>query len=293
MIDLFDEVAELHFPIAPSESTGSPEESEISVSLEAELAKELTELKKSRRKKHHRFQVVESGCNNIVFIKFMDALDANKFVIKVFEHMTQEVKKPRTRYSNRILPIEKTCFVSEDSIVSTITPMIERVFVTENETKRPFKFRVELKVRNNDKLDKDELKRKLVTVVGKGHFVDLKTPHKLLLVEVFGKAAGVAVIDFEAMDLYKSFNIRTVSLGFGLPLPPHPDEGKKPKKDRASSSTPAQPSLSEDQPANSSESREALEEDISEGPERMEESAPPQTEDGSDSDSDNGGISLF
>ena len=57
MIDLFDEVAELHFPIAPSESTGSPEESEISVSLEAELAKELTELKKSRRKKHHRFQV--------------------------------------------------------------------------------------------------------------------------------------------------------------------------------------------------------------------------------------------
>ena len=163
----------------------------------------------------------------MVLIRFLDEIDPTAFVPKLFEHLTQEIKKPRTRYSNRILPIEKTCFVSEDKIIETIAPAVERVFREMNPPKRPFKFRVDLKVRNNNVINKDELKRKLAALVGRGHFVDLKSPDKVLIVEVFAKAAGVAVIDNAPMETYKGYNIRRVSETFGEPLPPFPDELKK------------------------------------------------------------------
>lgn len=229
----------------------------------------------------------------------MDEIDPNKFVIKVFEYLVQEVKKPRTRYSNRILPIEKTCFVSEDSIAATISPAIERVFVKENETSRPFKFRVDLKSRYNDKLDKDNMKRRLVSMVGRGHFVDLKTPNKSILVEVFAKAAGVAVIDFDTMELYKNFNIRTVSAAFGLPLPPHPDELEIKKKltvKASGATTAASPSSSNTTSDEKPSEDTKMETEVVHEPESNEqEEVAPVADQGdiSDSDSDNGGISLF
>lgn len=231
----------------------------------------------------------------MVLIKFMDKLDPNEFVVKVFEHLVNEVKRPRTRYSNRLLPIEKTCHVSDESIMSTIKPSVDRVFREQNPTNRPFTYRVEMKVRNNDRLNKDEMKKNLVGMVGKGHFVDLKSPQKLLLVEVFTKAAGVAVVDNIMMEKYSGFNIRTVSDTFGEPLPPHPDEHlqKKGKKDapKPEEST----KESEESSAPAMQDQEATEaNDTTEVDDKANEETEVAADDHeSDSDSDNGGISLF
>lgn len=235
----------------------------------------------------------------MVFIKFMDKLDPHEFIVKVFEHLVNEVKKPRTRYSNRLLPIEKTCHVSEESLMATIQPGIERVFRERNETNRPFTFRVEMKVRNNDRLNKDEMKKKLVGLVGKGHFVDLKSPQYLLLIEVFTKAAGVAVVDNKVMEKYSGFNIRTVSSTFGEPLPPHPDEmmPKKPKKTAApeassEATTEEIEKAEEDKTVMQTDDPAEAKEDT-EGENIPQESEPAEAHHDSDSDSDNGGISLF
>jgi hypothetical protein len=56
LIDLFDEVAELYFPKAPAEAQETKEEPEENISLESELAKELSLLKKRKKKQSKRFQ---------------------------------------------------------------------------------------------------------------------------------------------------------------------------------------------------------------------------------------------
>lgn len=232
----------------------------------------------------------------MVLIKFMDKLDPNAFVIKVFEHLVNEVKRPRTRYSNRLLPIEKTCHVSDEAIMSTIKPYVERVFREENPTNRPFTYRVEMKVRNNDRLNKDNMKMALVGMVGKGHFVDLKRPQKLLLVEVFTKAAGVAVVDNTIMEKYSGFNIRTVSESFGEPLPPHPDEllQKKSRKDAPKPEESKKEEESAEPEAATMQDQEGADGDkAAEVEKEHEETEPAADGHESDSDSDNGGISLF
>lgn len=241
----------------------------------------------------------------MVFIKFMDDISPTNFLIKVFEYLVQEVKKPRTRYSNRILPLEKTCHVSLDAIVSTITPAVEKVFKTENEPFRPLTFRADIRARYNDKIDKGEAKKTLAELVGRKHFVDLKNPMKVLIVEIFGKAAGVSVVDNKIMELYNGFNIRTVSETFGEPLPPHPDEigsnqGKKKKKGSNNAET-------DNKKDGESVKEEKIEEDVEgkdkEGEEIVQAEEEKQNEeprapinvvrDADDSDSEDGGISLF
>ena len=59
-IDLFEEIAELYFPLSANEPQEVEEEAAESVSLEAELAKELSTLKKAKKKQSKRFQAYVS-----------------------------------------------------------------------------------------------------------------------------------------------------------------------------------------------------------------------------------------
>lgn len=241
----------------------------------------------------------------MVLIRFMDDINPSLFIPKVFEHLVNEVKRPRTRYSNRILPLELTSNVSEQSIINAITPSVERVFRTENVTKRPYKFRVDLRVRNNDKLNKEVMKQKLVGVVGKGHFVDLKTPHQVLIVEIFCKIAGVSVVDGVVMEKYHGFNIRTVSDKFGVPLT---EEKKaknepKPKKEEAPQKMETESESEREEVDDEAKEHQELQETPS--PQPMEESAPLPVDVElefidfenipvhDECDPDNGGISMF
>lgn len=63
LIDLFDEVADLYFPLAPEEAASEDTEGTAPLTLEQELAQEMAELKKSKNKRSKRFIVyVPSFC---------------------------------------------------------------------------------------------------------------------------------------------------------------------------------------------------------------------------------------
>lgn len=57
LIDLFDEVADLYFPVVVEPSAQEETESAAPLSLEQELAQEIAELKKAKHKRSKRFVV--------------------------------------------------------------------------------------------------------------------------------------------------------------------------------------------------------------------------------------------
>lgn len=57
LIDLFDEVADLYFPLAPENPADEDGEGAAPMTLEQELAQEMAELKKSKHKRSKRFIV--------------------------------------------------------------------------------------------------------------------------------------------------------------------------------------------------------------------------------------------
>lgn len=152
---------------------------------------------------------MKTNCKNIVFIRFVeDHLDPIEFTNKIFEHIVS-TKQQRTRFSNKILPIQKTGPVSEESIVSLARPYIKKAF--HGEQNKVYKFKVDLQHRYNDSFSRDNVKKGLVMKVGRPHKVDLKVPDKTIIVQVFNKTCGVSVVDAAVMAKYRGYNIRMVT----------------------------------------------------------------------------------
>ncbi|XP_049849372.1 uncharacterized protein LOC126318605 [Schistocerca gregaria] len=205
VLDLFNDVAEQHKPSNLEYSESSD--------LESQLYEEVRQLKEQ---KPQRFEVIDSGCKNLVFINFLDKnLDPIEFVHETLDYVINVTKEPRTRYTNRIIPIQKTCAASENSIAKTAVSLIELAFqrkTGEDEKSSGYKYMVELKSRNNNSIFKESIRDLLVSKMDPSHSVDLRHPDKIIMVEIFKKACGIAIIDSKMNNLYKRYNIRTITM---------------------------------------------------------------------------------
>ena len=78
--------------------------------VEAALKKEVGGIKASTEMKLRRFQSVESGANNVVFIRTL-GIEPEKLVRHILQDM-YKTKKKKTRVILRMLPISGTCKLS-------------------------------------------------------------------------------------------------------------------------------------------------------------------------------------
>lgn len=77
-------------------------------------------------------QVVETGVNNVIFIKstVLDTLEVVSSIIKDIH----ETKKPKTRYLLRMLPVQIVCKAYMDDIKSKANKLFENYFSQEPKT---------------------------------------------------------------------------------------------------------------------------------------------------------------
>jgi tRNA acetyltransferase TAN1 len=76
-----------------------------------------------------------------------------------------------------------TCPAEIHIILKTIVPLL-RNFFQQKDNKR-LKFKVELRIRNNNSVSKSTLLPEVVKLVGRPHVVDLNSPDTLIIIEIF------------------------------------------------------------------------------------------------------------
>ncbi|CAL5426057.1 unnamed protein product [Camellia sinensis] len=109
--------------------TNKVEEKSIDKLIEAEL-EELTD----RSKRH--FNNLDSGCNGVVFVQ-MRKKDGDPSPKDIVQHMMMSIASTRkhiSRFILRVLPVEVTCYASEDEITRAIQPLISQYFPVETQT---------------------------------------------------------------------------------------------------------------------------------------------------------------
>uniref|UniRef100_A0A8C5Y8T8 THUMP domain-containing protein n=1 Tax=Microcebus murinus TaxID=30608 RepID=A0A8C5Y8T8_MICMU len=128
--------------------------------VEAALKKEVGDIKASTEMRLRRFQSVESGANNVVFIRAL-GMDPEKLVHHVLQHMYQ-TKKKKTRVILRMLPISGTCRAFLEDMKKYAETFSEPWF------KPPFKgtFQIVYKSRNNSHVNREEVIKELAGIVG-------------------------------------------------------------------------------------------------------------------------------
>ncbi|EFA00591.1 THUMP domain-containing protein 1 homolog [Tribolium castaneum] len=163
-------------------------EPEAEQDIDDSLAKEISELKQDKSEK--RFQVIESGAKNFLFIRtsLENPVELAEAIIKDVDGS----KTQRTKFLLRLIPVEITCKANVSDIVNAFVPLAQKHFVESPQT-----FCVIFNHRNNNVVSRDEVIKLIAAKVSElrpDHKVDLKEAKVAIIVEVIKGFAFLSVI---------------------------------------------------------------------------------------------------
>ncbi|SAM01787.1 hypothetical protein [Absidia glauca] len=197
-IDLFNQYADQLYPNtndAPQDDSDEPED------LEASIAKELAELKDTKKDKMERFTSISTAtdCSKLESNETGPGIEPSKFVHDLLVDMAaKQIKK--TRYLSRFLPVQQTCMANLPEMQRVAKLVIHPQF---NEPNEDGTFGVVPRLRNCTKLDRMEVIKTFAASVGEGHEVNLEDPDLVILVDVTRTVCSMSVVkDFGKLRKY-------------------------------------------------------------------------------------------
>ncbi|KAJ6659766.1 hypothetical protein lerEdw1_018482 [Lerista edwardsae] len=195
--------------------SGNEEEEEDEDDAEAALKKEVDQIRASTEEKRRRFQSVESGANNVVFIRTL-GVEPEKLVHHILKDM-HATKKKKTRVILRMLPVAGTCKAFLEDMKRYSETFFEPWF------KSPQKgtFQIVYKARNNSHLSREEVIKELAGIVGHlnaENKVDLSNPEFTIVVEIIRNICCLSVV--KDYVLFRKYNLQEVVKGSKEEGPP-------------------------------------------------------------------------
>ncbi|CAL8331095.1 unnamed protein product [Lota lota] len=200
---LLNEYADqLYGPEKIQDCDGSNSEEEDDA--EAALKKEVAQLKKTG-KGEKRFQALDSGANNVVFIRTHN-VEPDKLVHHVLSDL-HATKKKKSRVILRMLPVSGTCKAFQEDMDKYLTTFLEPWFKTPNHAT----YQIAFKARNSSHNKRDDIIKSIAGLVGKmnpKNKVDLTNPELTIIVEVIKSVCCLSVVPDYA--LYRKYNLQEV-----------------------------------------------------------------------------------
>ncbi|XP_012783017.2 THUMP domain-containing protein 1 [Ochotona princeps] len=200
--------------LQPSGSEGDDDDAE------AALKKEVGDLKASTEMRLRRFQSVESGANNVVFIRTL-GIEPEKLVHHILQDM-YKTKKKKTRVILRMLPISGTCKAFLEDMKKYAETFLEPWFKAPNKGT----FQIVYKSRNNSHVNREEVIKELAGVVGSlnsENKVDLTNPQYTVVVEIIKAVCCLSVV--KDYILFRKYNLQEVVKSAKDPSQLHTKQG--------------------------------------------------------------------
>lgn len=198
--NLLNEYAdELFGPEKLQNNNGSSSDEDVA------LKKEVAQLKASGAKQERRFQALDSGANNVIFIKTKN-LETDKLVHRILSDL-HATKKKKSRVILRMLPVTGTCKAFQEDMLRYLTTFLEPWFQTPNSGT----YQIAFKARNSSHNKRDEIIKAVAGLVGTlnpKNKVDLTNPELTIIVEVIKAVCCISVVKDYA--LYRKYNVQEV-----------------------------------------------------------------------------------
>nr|XP_046226658.1 THUMP domain-containing protein 1 [Scatophagus argus] len=206
--NLLNEYADkLYGPEKLQDDNGSSSEEQDAEEEDVDVAlkKEVAQLQASGAKRERRFQALDSGANNVIFIKTQN-LESDKLVHHILCDL-HTTKKKKSRVILRMLPVTGTCKAFQDDMLKYLTTFLEPWFKTPNCAT----YQIAFKARNSSHNKRDEIIKSIAGLVGKlnpKNKVDLTNPELTIIVEVIKAVCCISVV--KDYTLYRKYNVQEV-----------------------------------------------------------------------------------
>ncbi|XP_037818078.1 THUMP domain-containing protein 1 homolog [Lucilia sericata] len=138
-----------------------------------------------------RFQAVDTGASNCVFIK--TTLDDPVAMAGHIVKDIAETKQQKTRHLLRLVPIDAVCKANDKDIVNTAGQLCDKYFL-----KEPTTFSIVFNKRFNNDINRDQMIREIADLIHAKNIknkVDLKHAKRSLIVEVIKGLCCLSVVD--------------------------------------------------------------------------------------------------
>uniref|UniRef100_A0AAY4B7N0 THUMP domain-containing protein 1 n=1 Tax=Denticeps clupeoides TaxID=299321 RepID=A0AAY4B7N0_9TELE len=218
--DLLSEYAEqLYGPETVSGRKRNTHSEEDGDDVEAALKREVAQIRTSTEKRERRFQALESGANNVVFIRTQGLGEyPGQLVHRILQDL-HTTKKKKSRVILRMLPVCGTCKAFPEDMEKYLSTFLEPWFKTPNQAS----YQIVFKARNSSHNKRDDVIKSLAGLVGRlnpANKVNLTNPELTIIVEVIKSVCCVSVArDYVA---FKKFNLQEVVKADGQPEPTNP-----------------------------------------------------------------------
>lgn len=193
-------------PATSFNSDKSESESEDETDIGDMLKRELDTMKKESQKslKHKRFQVVETGASNCIFIKTNLPSPEELTTAIIKDLSTTKVQK--TRHVLRLLPIMATCKANLPDIMECAGKLFDKYFLKESST-----FAVIFNKRFNSSVSRDLIIKELAELIvlkNGNNKADLKNPGLCIIVEIIKGICLLSVVD--NYFSFKKYNLHEI-----------------------------------------------------------------------------------
>lgn len=202
---LLNEYADaLYGPEQPTDSLSEGEEGDEDA--EAALKKEVSQIQSSMKKRQQRFSALDSGANNVVFIR-THGVDPEELVHRILSDLHQ-TKKRKSRVILRMLPVSGTCRAFPEDMEKFLSEYLERWF------KAPLRatYQICFKARNSSHSKRDDVIKAVAGLVDKMnplHKVDLSNPELSIIIEIIKSVCCVSVVS--DYMLFRKYNLQEVA----------------------------------------------------------------------------------
>ncbi|KAL0709421.1 hypothetical protein Bca4012_016399 [Brassica carinata] len=198
----------------PRKKTCTEEASESTTKVNGNAEKSIdklidAELKELGDKSKRRFMKLDPGCNGIAFIQ-MKRRDGDPSPKDIVQHgltSAAATKKHMSRFILRLVPVEVSCYPSEEDISRAIKPLVEQYFPVE--TDNPRKFAVLYGSRANTGVDRMKIINTVAKSIPAPHKVDLSNPEMSIVVEIVKTVCLIGVVE-KYKELAK-YNLRQLT----------------------------------------------------------------------------------
>lgn len=182
--------------------------------LEEQLKREISELKEKSKqdvKRGSLFQFIELQMECLFFVKVHRTINPVTLTLSVLEDAEKNEAK-RTRYVSKMIPIMDSCSASKENFDSLLTSVFnkEREQNTDDDAKI---YSVDITRRMFKIIERDDIMkmatgklRELDTEIK----INYKEYQKLLIVQCFKANIGVSIVNKEAWEKYKKFNLNQI-----------------------------------------------------------------------------------
>jgi len=188
--------------------TEQPEVDNDDDDLDAQLEKEKSALKaeQSADESEKRFQVVESGAQNVLFIR-TTVPDPVRIVTDILDDI-RATGQQRTRHLIRLIPIGITCKAYEANVKAAVETLVfAKATENEDDDKKAVTttYQVLFKARCNQNLFKEDVIRIVKQCVPESYKPDLKNPDVCFVFEVIKSNCCVGILP--NYFAYKKYNL--------------------------------------------------------------------------------------